>query len=106
MFILNSLVQIWAFIAAIIVAFNHGVLRAIALVAVVGAMHFVFSKLSNGLMYLHQKTMMRPDELQALGLMALLCGRVRPRPWTVIATVCGLLFFVCANAVILLFLNS
>jgi hypothetical protein len=97
------LVQVWGLVAAVIVAFNHGVLRAVALVVLVGVMHWVFSKVSNGLMLFHQRTMSTED-LRGVQSMAYL--GVTPKPWRVIATVCGVLFFVSANAVILMFLTA
>jgi hypothetical protein len=59
-------------------------------VALVGVIHFAFSSLSKGLMYLHQKTLSIED-LRGMQFVARIGDgtNTAPREWTVIAGICG-----------------
>jgi flagellar motor component MotA len=89
----------------IYLVFAHSFLRGLAIVALVGVLHFVTSKVADGLMLLRQKTMPE-EELQAyaLGWQFGRRGAVPPA-FGRIATVCGLVFFCSAVGLIWYFLT-
>ena len=105
MFALNLLVQIAGLIAALYIAFTRSLGRGVLLWAVVSGLHFLVSKLSSGLMLIHQKTLSK-WELQQLAGFGVPELSVVPRVWRTIATACGMLYFCLAIAAIWLFLIS
>lgn len=72
MFVLNTIVQVWAVIAGIIVVFKDGLLKGIALIASVFVLHFLTSAATNGILYLHQKTLSQ-EELRNMSFMVQRC---------------------------------
>lgn len=107
MFLLNLLVQVWAVVAGIIVMFQDGFLTGAGLIAIVLALHHLFTAMSKGAMYLHQKTL-RVDELRYMAIEAQFGSteEATPRAWKIIAWIFGLLFFAIANLIILWFLMN
>lgn len=88
---LSLLVQIAGICSGAYILLTQSFARGIALIAIVGLGHIVFTKLSNYLMLAHQRTMSE-DELHELQVDALFGTAAVPAAWTRIATICGLLY--------------
>jgi hypothetical protein len=104
MFGLNVLVQLVGVVVAVYIAVTHSVKKGVTLVVIVGVLHFLISRLSNGLMLLHQKTMSE-DELRRVAGFEIPGMSVVPPLWRTISTACGVLFFCAATFVIWLFVS-
>jgi hypothetical protein len=102
LFVLNLMVQLWGVIAGLIVWARHGFTRGLSLVIVVSVLHWLFTKLSMGLTYIHQKTILSQEQAETMACMGQL-GMPVPLPtaWKLISGTCGLLFFGVANLIIL-----
>lgn len=96
--LLNLLVQFVAIAVAIYVAIMSKFSFAVQLLVLVGVGHWLAMKLSNGLMWLHQKTM-SPAELSQLMLVQY--GGAAPRLWGWIATAVGIVYLLFACEAIL-----
>ncbi|MBI3523754.1 MAG: hypothetical protein HY066_04390 [Betaproteobacteria bacterium] len=87
---INLLVQTVGIAVALYLAFFRNFYSALALVFIVGIGHFIFMKISNGLMKMHQKTLsveqLRELELQAISGNG---NEAAPAAWRWIATTCG-----------------
>ena len=104
--VVSILVQLVGFIAGIYLIFAEGFWIGVGLIAVVAALHVASSQLSNGLLYLHQKTM-RDDELEGLALAVRVYGNEgAPRAWHIIGNSCAVLFWVSASAAIYWFVTN
>lgn len=97
----SLLVQVASIIAGIYIAYEGSVLKGIGLAVLVWALHLVFSRLSSGLMLLHQTKIMNPLERAMLEAdFARGVAARAPEFWGRIAAFCGWAYVVTCACII------
>jgi hypothetical protein len=109
---LSMLVQIVGLCVAVYLAFSRSFVQGLTLAVVIMVAHFVCSKLSNFLMYIHQKSLTeeeladlahRAQQAQFLGIGA---NDAAPTAWKMIANGCAVLYLCFSAAVIWFFFQG
>ena len=102
---INILVQIAGLITGVYLVFAEGFWIGVGLITVVTVLHIACSLLSNGLLYVHQKTM-REDEAEGIALAMRVYGNEgAPRAWHIIGNSCAALFWISGAAAIYWFIS-
>ena len=107
MALLNLLIQVIGICVAVYLMFTRGFAVGLALGAIIAIGHSLFTKFADFLMLTHQKRM--PEEqLHELALRARFGGGASdiPSAWKVIATTCGVAYFLIAASAIWFFLMN
>ena len=100
---LNVFVQVAAFLVGAYVAIRYSFAYGAGLFGAVAVLHWLATRASSGLMWLHGLTM-SPGEKELMVLRSELWGpgsnRAAPAAWRHISTACGLVFFACSCGLI------